>query len=128
MRRILRVIALLAATVLVMGSTCFTRHYITEVWLANWTQNPFHPNGGARLELGGSRDVLDLGHGHHDDITIVRNSVTWATLTVVSKVNENTEVDYEAVIRLEEEISGVFKATVVEGADYITVSVSYPSR
>jgi len=120
MRRLLLVVALLVATAVVVASKCDPGNkHGTKIFLANWCENPFHPNGGAKLDIGGSREILTLEHGSTADISIQRNGVT-----VKSLVDKGSNADYEAAIRLEEPSTGQFKATS-DAEDIVTATLRY---
>jgi len=125
MRRWLLVAALLLVTVVFMASKCAGQHG-TKIWVANWTENPFHANGSAQIIVGGSLDVLTLSHGATENINIQRNSATLVTLIVKSLVDANSTSDWEAAIRVTESIPGQFKA-VPDAPDIITVTLQYPT-
>jgi len=111
MRRWLLAIVLPFIAFVVMGSLCKDRYApVTKVYVANWTENPFHPNGGDRLDVGCSRQIVSIEHAELADITIVRNGVKLATMTVVSKIDEDDEKDYEVAIRVTEPTAGHFEA------------------
>ncbi|MBM3331327.1 hypothetical protein FJY68_05665 [candidate division WOR-3 bacterium] len=126
MRRLLLIAALLVGSVVIMASRCAGGHG-TKIFIANWTQYPFHPNGGDRLDLGCSRDVLTLKHGTTEEIAIKRNGVTVVTVIVKSLVAEASPNDYEAGIRLEEPNTVGQFAVSCDAADIVLATLRHPS-
>jgi hypothetical protein len=125
MRRLLLVVALFITTAVVTAPTGCEDPYagVTKVYVVNNTENPFHPNGGDRLDLGCSREVLNLKHSYSADITIVRNGTKLATLEVLSLIKESEESNYEVAIHVTEPETQLFEAAV-DTAGVIQVTVS----
>jgi hypothetical protein len=123
---LLLIVALLAGSIAITASRCAGGHG-TKIFIANWTQYPFHPNNGDRLDLGCSREVLTLKHGTTEEITIKRNGVTVVTVIVKSQVAEASPNDYEAGIRLEEPTTvGQFTVSC-DAADIVQATLRHPT-
>jgi hypothetical protein len=93
----------------------------TSITLVNNASDPFHPNGGSKLEPGSSQFVRSLKHGSVMTITIEREGSTWATLTVTSNYSPKDEEPTKATLTVTEEPYGTFHASSDNSA--IDVSV-----
>jgi hypothetical protein len=127
MRRLMLVAELLVMVAVFVGAPTGCEGSsagVTKVYVANHSQNPFHPNGGDRLDLGCSRQILTLGHSNSADIRISRNNTILATLKVVSLVDQTEATDYEVAIRVTEPTVDSFQA-VPDTVGVISVTVEY---
>jgi hypothetical protein len=93
----------------------------SNITLVNNGRDPFHPNGGAKLEIGASGHVINLGVGSVASITLNRMGEVWATLVVTSTYDEKDETD-GATITVTEPTYGTFEAS--SDNSNITVTVN----
>lgn len=97
----LKRIMLVAVVALVtLALTCGTEG--TTITLVNNAMDPFHPNGGSRLEPGSSRVITTLKHGAMTTITLERMGAVRATLTITSHYDAQEPDPHDATITVTE--------------------------
>ena len=74
-------------------------------------RDPFHPNGGKKMEVGASRQVTRMKSGSVTTISLQRMGSTRAPLALTSGCDPEDEEDYEATITVTEETYGTFEAS-----------------
>ena len=102
MRRWLLIASLLFVCTAVMAPECDPYAAVTKVTVTNECKYPFHPNGGSRLNVGDSREMLSLQHGRYGSISIQRDGKTLATMEVTSLIKEDDPDDYSVTIFVRE--------------------------
>jgi hypothetical protein len=105
--RRLVVLSVALAALLVLSCDVFG----CSITLVNNARDPFHPNGGKKMEVGTSRQVTRMKGGSSMSISLQRMGTTWATLELTSGYDPEDEEDYEATITVTEETYGNFEAT-----------------
>jgi hypothetical protein len=96
----------------------------TSLMLVNNANDPFHPNGGAKLEQGASMRFGRLGHGYAKAVRLERMGSTWATVTITSMYPTESKESYAAVITITEAPYGTFHAS----SDNSNIDVSVANR
>jgi len=94
----------------------------TKLVLVNSGRDPFHPNGGAKLDVGDSGGVMTLGHGSVTSITFDRMGEPWATLVVTSTYDLTEEDNHVATITVTEPTYGTFEASSSNSDITVTVN------
>jgi hypothetical protein len=105
--RRLVVLSVALAALLVMSCDVFG----CSITLVNNGRDPFHPNGGQKMEVGSSRQVTRMKGGAVTSISLQRMGTTWATLELTSGYDPQDEEDYAATITVTEETYGTFEAS-----------------
>jgi hypothetical protein len=82
-----------------------------SITLVNNAKDPFHPNGGKKIEVGASRQVTRMKSGSVTTISLQRMGSTWATLELTSGYDPEDEEAYEATITVTEATYGTFEAS-----------------
>lgn len=82
-----------------------------SITLVNNAQDPFHPNGGKKMEVGDSRQITRLKSGAATTISLQRMGTTWATLELTSGYDPEDEEDHAATITVTETTYGNFEAS-----------------
>jgi hypothetical protein len=93
----------------------------SNITLVNSGRDPFHPNGGAKLEVGASGRVIKLSAGSVETITLDRMGAPWATLEVTSTYDAKAQCE-DATITVTEPTYGTFVAS--SDNSNITVTVT----
>jgi hypothetical protein len=98
----LLVATLLLVSMAVLAPECDPYAAVTKVTVTNECQYPFHPNGGSRLNVGDSREMLQIQHGRYGSVSIVRDGKTLATMEVTSLIKDDDPEDYSVTIFVKE--------------------------
>jgi hypothetical protein len=114
-----RWLLLLVPALALLTLSCFDNY--TQVTLVNSALDPFHVDGGKRLEPGESAVVDRLKHGSIATITLEREGSTRATLTLTSSYDPEEQEQQEVTITVTENPYWVFHAT--SSNSMISVSV-----
>lgn len=117
-----RMMLLALATVALFAACELFYSPSTSLLLVNNANDPFHPNGGAKVAEGASMPFGSVGHSEAKTLRLERMGSVWATVTITSMYPTEDKENHSAVITITEAPYGTFHATSSNSMIDVTVA------